>query len=195
MTSSSNINFSSMRARLKKAEKSLESDSKSKIFNKKYMESHEAEILAQTQSLGVSYNDIQDILNSTAKYVSETLGDASETLGDASEATKYASEPPGEYAIDLTRTISESYKEAQKVFIDIMNSKYKLLEPYEMIEAYNKSIAEYFAAVTKLSTNISVSIANFYTEIFDQLFTVTAHTTKMFGTLFKQTDDSNNLNR
>jgi hypothetical protein len=64
-----------------------------------------------------------------------------------------------------------------------------------MIEAYNKSIAEYFAAVTKLSTNISVSIANFYTEIFDQIFMVTVHTTKRFGALFEQADYSNNLNQ
>jgi hypothetical protein len=85
MTSSSNINFSSIRAQLKKAEKSLESDSKSKIFNQKYIESYEQEILADAQSLGVSSSDIQDILNTAAKYVPETLKVPSVTYEEYSD--------------------------------------------------------------------------------------------------------------
>src|SRR5215469_622436 len=119
MASSSNINLSSIKARLKKAEKSLESGSKSKIFNKGYMESHEQEMIAQAETLGISPHDIQEIMK-----------DVSEAMKDVSEA------------------ISKIYSP---------NSKFK---PLAMFDPYT----EYFAAIT----NISISIANFYAEIFRQ---------------------------
>ena len=142
MASSSNINLSSIKARLKKAEKSLESGSKSKIFNKGYMESHEQEMIAQAETLGISPHDIQEIMK-----------DVSEAMKDASEA------------------ISKIYSP---------NSKFK---PLAMFDPYT----EYFAAIT----NISISIANFYAEIFRQFSMVTANSTKMFWSLFRQTDIDN----
>src|SRR5215469_12354770 len=134
MASSSNINLSSIKARLKKAEKSLESGSKSKIFNKGYMESHEQEMIAQAETLGISPHDIQEIM----KDVSEAMKDVSEAMKDVTYDVQEAMKDVSEAMKDASEAISKIYSP---------NSKFK---PLAMFDPYT----EYFAAIT----NISISI-------------------------------------
>jgi antitoxin component HigA of HigAB toxin-antitoxin module len=174
MTSSSSINFSSIRARLKKAEESLEAGSKSKIFNEKYMESYEPEILTEAQSLGVSSYDIQVILNTATEYVSETLKDASETTKYVSAMTRIV-EAITKAQQQYTQSVSDlqlDYVAAAKNAIQNIASAQKVLATSQYTDEFVKQsnkITENIASAVHINNQLTVNAINAAAENFRTL--------------------------
>jgi hypothetical protein len=163
MSFDSTINLNHIKEKLHRAEKFLDSNSKSKIFNRDYIDRSESDAISQAETLGLSRYDMEDILASAMKITGNMIKSTAESISTSKNTMTSGKHFESlEIPMETVNDFADAYAEVQRSFIDLMNSEHMFLRysnksPAELIKAYNRSsndFAQYLSAVTKLTNSI-----------------------------------------